>query len=68
MQLRAVPVTVAAAVRALAPCPRCRVVIGAICMTPSGRNHKERVRAALWESVRAYERLNERLLGITRPG
>ena len=42
---------VADAVRACASCPRCGARVDTRCQTKTGRNHVERVRAALVEAI-----------------
>lgn len=56
------------AIRALAACPRpsCRAAIGASCATRAGRNHPERVNAALREAL--AQEGEARGMGATKQG
>ncbi len=48
---------VADAIRSAAACPRCHALIDKHCHTATGRNHPERVHAALVEAIKAIPRL-----------
>lgn len=44
-------------------CPRCHALAGFPCVTPSGRNHSERIAAAIETELEMYKAL----LAATRP-